>query len=249
MSSELEENFKKKYKKSYSRTVSRFKHDAPKNWEFQEFYCDFLMATNPNRVRCRHYNSSMFKRDLHRLFDYLPASEIERMYQAFCWLIREGWARWGRVYFKELFHLMAYDFPLSSAYENLGLKVVGTRKEFVKKVQLVPTRWTQGTITPLTHKYFLTHDKGNKCMSLTKAMGYSEAHAALGRGLIQKVFDNDFAYLGYNEEYQELIDKKLVAPFGKEYKDGVDDYTYDNSDRLQEVWCGTDYSAQDETPL
>ena len=246
MSSEIVKKKRKKFVKPTMRTVNRWFHDAPKNWEYQEFFCDFLMATNPNRTRCRHYTSSMFKRDMHRLFDYLPASEVERMYQAMCWLIREGLSRWGRVYFKELFHITTWDVPLNSAYENLNLKVVGRRKEFVRRIQMIPTNIVKSVMTPNSTKWFLGTAKASGKLTLTKAMSYNEIHSQLGKGLIQTVFDSDFAYLGYNEEYQELIEKKIISAFGNEYLDGVDDYDYDNSNRKQETIAAVDFPTRDQ---
>lgn len=178
--------------------------DSAKNKQFDVYRFDLLEASgrNPDKTR---YSRTHLQHDLCHFFRYLPLSEVRRMTYVFTWLLKEALKNYGCLCIPGFGTFFMYDKPVREVRQAFcSKKWAARRHRLARSIEFFPSQHLYNICVPRTVKFMGFEGKYNKSQfipSMFDSFVDEKIHRRRGRLFFQDVFDKQWTWLGYSEEY------------------------------------------------
>lgn len=195
------------------RHPTKFSCASHREWE--DFDIPALEACSKNADKTS-YTAGHLVEDLCWFFKYLPKTELNRAVRTIIWLLQEALKNYGYVTLSEFGTFISYDRASKNRYSMAtGEKFKTRRMKLIRTVDFKPASVLMNIVTP--------RDLIHNCLDLdTKSIGdrntiemfnnfvAEKRHRSQGKLLAQTVFDLDFKYLGYSDDYIRAVINREV---------------------------------------
>jgi nucleoid DNA-binding protein len=184
-----------------------------RNQEYEIFDIPALEACSKNKNK-ESYTAGHLAEDLAWFFKYLPKTECVRIVRVLLWLLTEALKNYGFITLSEFGSFFVYDKPSPIRYDINTNNVFTTRRMKLKRTILFkPSSKLNLKISPrdIIHNR-IDSSKSVDIPSLFESFVYEKRHRKQGKILCQTVFDLEFKYLGYSDEYiKALMNKEILV--------------------------------------
>ena len=179
-------------------------YQAERNQQFDVYQFPFLEASSRNPQK-RRYTRPHLMHDLAHFFRYLPLTEIRRMSLVFTWLLKEAIKNYGCLVIPGFGTFAMFDKPVRETHQAYSsFKWAAPRYRLNRTVEFFPAVQLMNIVTPRDTKHMGFEGKYEKSQYVPEMFGSfveEKIHRYRGRLFIQDVFDRQWTWLGYSDEY------------------------------------------------
>lgn len=183
-----------------------------KNQQFDVYQFPFLEASsrNPNK---KYYYRTHLAHDLAHFFRYLPLTEIRRMTYVMVWLLKEALKNYGCLVLPGFGTFALFDKPVRETHQAFcAFKWAAPRYRLHRTVEFYPSPHLMNIVSPRDTKHMGFEGKYERSQYIPEMFGSfvdEKIHRYRGRIFIQDVFDRQWNWLGYSDEY--IIEQMNLA--------------------------------------
>ena len=191
------------------------KYSCATHREWEDFDIPALEACSKNPDKTS-YTAGHLVEDLCWFFKYLPKTELNRMVRTVLWLLQEALKNYGYVNLSEFGNFISYDRASKNRYSmTTGEKFKARRMKLIRTIDFRPAPVLKHIVTPrdLIHNCLDLDTKSisnNNTVEMFNNFVAEKRHRRQGELLAQTVFDLDFKYLGYSDDYIRAVTAKEV---------------------------------------
>ena len=187
---------------------------AERNQQFDVYRFPFLEASSRNPKK-KYYTRTHLMHDLAHFFRYLPLVEIRRMSLVMIWLLKEALKNYGCLVIPGFGTFAMFDKPVRETHQAYSsFRWAATRHRLNRTVEFFPSYHLMNIVTPRDTKHMGFEGKYEKSQYVPEMFGSfvdENIHIYRGRIFIQDVFDKQWTWLGYSEEYaREQMNQAMI---------------------------------------
>lgn len=177
---------------------------AEKNRQFNVYQFPFLEASSRNPDK-KFYHRTHLAHDLAHFFRYLPLTEIRRMTYVMIWLLKEALKNYGVLIIPGFGTFALFDKPVRETHQAFcAFKWAAPRYRLSRTIEFYPSNLLVNIVTPRDTKHMGFEGKYERSQYIPEMFGSfvdEKIHRYRGRIFIQDVFDRQWNWLGYSDEY------------------------------------------------
>ena len=187
---------------------------AERNQQFDVYRFPSLEASSRNHTK-KYYTRTHLMHDLAHFFRYLPMTEIRRMSLVMIWLMKEALKNYGCLVIPGFGTFAMFDKPVRETHQAFSsFKWAAPRYRLNRTVEFYPSCNLMNIVTPRDTKHMGFEGKYEKSQYVPEMFGSvveEKLHIYRGRVFFQQVFDKQWTWLGYSEEYaQEQFNQAIL---------------------------------------
>lgn len=174
-----------------------------------QFFNSGLECSLPNKSTVDGYCLIAMIRDMAKVFNYIPYSEIYRMLQCLVWMMTEGLKIHGRVKLNGFCTIDVTRYTNSKEMYRFN-SIVDINRKYTQKGRIRISRKVRSLINPLSPYYLAVDDNEApfiKFRSMTGSINLHKHHYRRGKILLsEKPFEpKSLQYIGYSKAFRDLV--------------------------------------------